>query len=376
MSSKLPTPHLPTPHLPTPRPGIMDIAPYKGGGSNVEGQARIIKLSSNEAPTHSPKATAASKAISADHNRYPDGGAIALRQALAEHNNIDMERIVCGAGSDELISLLCSAYAGPGDEVLHTEHGFLMYDISARAAGATPIAAPERNLTTDVDALLDCVTERTKIVFIANPNNPTGTLIAQSEVERLWKGLPEHIILVLDAAYAEFVDEADYDPGIKLVDRSNNVVMLRTFSKIYGLGGLRLGWGYAPAAIADVLNRVRGPFNVSQAAQTIGLAALLDTEFTKQVKADTIKIREWTAENLHNLGLETTKSVGNFVLLKLAHDSNRSATQCDAFLQEHGIIVRQVAGYGLPDWLRVSIGTIEEMQIFIDAMKKFLAKED
>ncbi|MBT4888824.1 MAG: histidinol-phosphate transaminase [Rhodospirillales bacterium] len=365
-----------TTSMPAPRPGIMDIAPYKGGESDLEGQARIIKLSSNEAPSHSPKAAAACVSVSADHNRYPDGGANALRKALAEHNNIDVDRIVCGAGSDELISLLCNAYAGPGDEVLHTEHGFLMYAISAKAAGATPVAAKESNLTTDVDALLDCVTKRTKIVFLANPNNPTGTLISQSKVERLWQGLPKHIVLVLDAAYAEFVEDDDYQPGHAMVDASDNVVMLRTFSKIYGLGGLRLGWGYAPAAIAEVLNRVRGPFNISTTAQAVGLAALLDTDFTEQVRKETIEIREWTADQLHDLGVTTTESVGNFVLMCLNEGTNRSAVDCDAFLKASGIIVRPVAGYGLPDWLRVTIGTKDEMQAFIDAMMQFLAKAD
>ena len=365
-----------TTSTPAPRPGIMDIAPYKGGESKLEGQSRIIKLSSNEAPSLSPKATAACISIAADHNRYPDGGATALRKALAEHNAIDMDRIVCGAGSDELISMLCNAYTGPGDEVLHTEHGFLMYAISAKAAGATPVAAPEKNLTTDVDALLNCVTERTKIVFIANPNNPTGTLIPQSEVERLWQGLPKHVLLVLDAAYAEFVEDEDYQPGQAMVDASENVVMLRTFSKIYGLGGLRLGWGYAPAAIADVLNRVRGPFNVSSTAQAVGLAALLDTDFTEQVRKETIATREWTTRQLHDLGITTTQSVSNFILMHLNENTNRSAGDCDAFLQAVGIIVRPVGGYGLPDWLRVSIGTKDEMQVFIDTIKQFLAKAD
>jgi histidinol-phosphate aminotransferase len=361
---------------PQPRPGIMDIAPYKGGQSQVAGQSRIIKLSSNEAPSHSPKAAAASETMSTAHNRYPDGGATALREALARHNAIDADRIVCGAGSDELISLLCSAYAGPGDEVLHTEHGFLMYAISAKAAGATPIAAPEKDLHTDVDALLACVNERTKIVFIANPNNPTGTLIAQSEVERLWQGLPKHIILVLDAAYAEFVDDDDYDPGQRLVDASDNVVMLRTFSKIYGLGGLRLGWGYAPSAIADVLNRVRGPFNVSSAAQAVGLAALQDTKFTENVRQRTIVLRQSITQQLHDMGIITTRSVGNFILMRFPANSNRTVNDCDTFLKTQGIIIRLVAGYGLPDWLRVSIGTSEQMQAFIDSIKEFLAKAD
>ncbi len=366
---------------PTPRPGIMDIAPYVAGESAIEGQTRIIKLSSNEgAYGPSPKAIDAYNAIAADLHRYPDGGATALRQTLAAYNGIDAERIVCGAGSDEIISLLCNAYAGPGDEVLYTEHGFLMYAISARACGATPVSAPERDLHTDVDALLERVNERTRIVFVANPNNPTGTYIADSEVERLWRGLPDNVVLVLDAAYAEFVDAPDYSPGQKLVERAENVIMTRTFSKLYALGGLRLGWGYGSRAIADVLNRVRGPFNVGSAALATGLAALQDTGFATMVAERTAQVRDWTTGALHQRGIATTHSVCNFILLHLpdaaGQETGVRAASCDDAFKREGIIVRRVSGYGLPDRLRVTVGTQDEMESFMDALDRFLAKTD
>lgn len=365
---------------PQPRPGIMQIAPYVSGGSAIAGKSRIIKLSSNEgAFGPSPKAMEAYISLAGELHRYPDGAATELRQELAAHYDLDASRIVCGAGSDEILSLLCYAYAGPGDEVLHSTHGFLMYAISARAAGATPIAAAETDLTADVDALLAKVTYRTRIVFLANPNNPTGTYLGQAEVERLWRGLPEDVLLVLDAAYAEFVTTDDYSAGSDLVDRAKNVVMTRTFSKIHALGGLRLGWGYCPGEIADVLNRVRGPFNVSVAAQAAGVAALRDTDFTNMVRDENAKIRDWTVAELRNLdnhGVQVTDSVGNFILVTLPVRPESNAEACDAYLKENGIIVRRMDGYGLPDSLRVSIGRRDEMRTFVHVLGEFLNQSE
>lgn len=359
---------------PSPQPGIMDIAAYVGGESDVAGVTRVIKLSSNEgAFGPSPKAIVAAQAEALTMHRYPDGGAAKLRQALADHYQLDMNRIVCGSGSDEILSLLCSAYAGPGDEVLHSEHGFLMYAISAKAAGATPVAAPERDLTVDVDALLALVTDRTRIVFVANPNNPTGTCIPSSEIERLWQELPSDVVLVVDAAYAEFVDEPDYDAGQKLVGKADNVVMTRTFSKLYSMGGARLGWGYCSADIADVLNRVRGPFNVTSTALAMGHAALGDTAFTKMVRDETIRIRDYVTDELHKLQIATTRSVGNFILMNPGAESGRDAEACDDFLKTRGILVRRVVGYGLPGHLRVTVGTEEEMFVFLDTIREFMA---
>lgn len=354
----------------------MDIAPYVGGESGIAGKSRIIKLSSNEgAFGPSPKAMETYLALAGELHRYPDGGATELREALAAEYDLDADRIVCGSGSDEILSLLCYAYAGPGDEVLHSAHGFLMYAISAKAAGATPVAAPETNLTADVDALLAHVSDKTRIVFLANPNNPTGTYLPRSEIERLWQGLPESVLLVLDAAYAEFVTDENYTAGSDLVDRAQNVVMTRTFSKIHALGGLRLGWGYFPENIAGVLNRVRGPFNVNAAALAAGVSALKDKAFTDMVREENAKIRDWTVNELNNLGnhgIEITDSVGNFILVRLPEEPGRNAEACDACLKENGIIVRRMAGYGLPDCLRVSIGRMDEMRTFVHVMGEFL----
>lgn len=353
-----------------PRPGILDISPYVGGDSKVAGVERTIKLASNEgAFGPSPKAIAAIQGVSETVHRYPDGGAAKLREAIAKRYGLDADRIVCGAGSDQLLSLLTYSYAGPGDEVLYTEHGFLIYPIAAKAAGATPIKAPETNLKTDVEALLDAVTDKTRIVFIANPNNPTGTYLSNAELSMLRAGLPEDVLLVIDAAYAEFVGRNDYTAGTELVDAGQNTVMTRTFSKIFALGGLRVGWGYFPSEIADVLNRVREPFNVSSIGQAAAIASLEDLAFQEKCFEHNLTWIAKTEEALHELGIDTTASVGNFVLAKFGEIS--TAEKADSFLRERGIIVRRVASYGLPDCLRISIGTADEMKAFISAMRDF-----
>ena len=253
---------------PKPRAGIMDIAPYVGGKDTIEGRATVMKLSSNEgALGPSPKAQAAYAKAAAELHRYPDGGTEKLRAALGRHYGLDPARIVCGCGSDELLNLLVRAYCGPGDELLYSQYGFLMYALAAKGAGATPIAAPERELAADIDALLARVTPRTRILLLANPNNPTGTLLPAAAVRRLQAGLPPDVLLVLDSAYAEYVGDPGYEDGAGLVAAHGNVVMLRTFSKIYGLAALRIGWAYAPPAVVDVLHRLRGPFNTAAPAQ-------------------------------------------------------------------------------------------------------------
>ncbi len=354
----------------TPRPGILDVAPYVGGESKASGVNRVIRLASNENPLGpSPQAIAAYEAEKNQLHRYPDGGAKELRQAIAESEALDVERIVCGAGSDELIGLLVRAYAGPGDEVLYSEHGFLMYPISAKTAGAIPVAAPEANLTADVDGLLARVTARTRLLFLANPNNPTGTYISESALRRLHKGLPDHVLLVVDAAYAEYVTAPDYPQPAAMVEAADNVVMLRTFSKIHGLAALRLGWAYCPPAVADVLNRVRGPFNVSQAAQAAGIAAVLDRDHVARSVAHNQTWLAWFAEAVTKAGIEVLPSAGNFVLLRFAGGT----AQAEAVLAEtkrQGILLRGMAGYGLPDCLRVTIGTEEEMRATAEALSE------
>lgn len=360
---------------PIPKPGILDISPYVGGESKIDGVARVIKLASNEgALGPSPKAVAAYMEEAQTLHRYPDGSALALRQGLAAAYGLDAQRIVCGAGSDELLDMLARAYAGPGDEILYTEHGFLMYPIAARGVGATPVAVPENNLHADVDALLERAGANTKIVYLANPNNPTGTYLPDSEIKRLRLGLPEHVLLVIDAAYAEYVNRNDYTAGSGLVDTCDNVVMTRTFSKIFALGGVRLGWAYCPASVADVLNRLRGPFNVTSPALAAGLAALGDVAFTDQVRTHTATWYDWTKSRLVDLGLEVPSQVGNFLLVRFPQDGKHSAEAAARHLKNSGIIVRGMAGYGLADCLRITIGREDEMRPVVDGLVEFLGK--
>ena len=359
---------------PVPGPGILDIAPYVGGEAKAPGIERPIRLASNESALGpSAKAMAAYRALADEIHRYPEGSAEELRAAIGRHHGLDPERIVCGSGSDELIGLLLRAYAGVGDEVLYSRHGFLMYPIGAKAVGATPVAVPERDLTADVDAFLARVTERTRIVFLANPNNPTGTYLSAEEVARLHAGLPSHAVLAIDAAYAEFVNRNDYEPGIGLVNRAENVVMLRTFSKIYALAGLRLGWAYCPPAVADVLNRIRGPFNVTAPALAAGVAAVEDVGALARARAHNDRWLPWFSERLTAIGLKLTPSVGNFVLAGFPDDPRRNADAAFAFLQARGILTRKMGAYHLPGHLRITIGTGEEMETVAAALAEFMA---
>lgn len=361
----------------TPKPGILDVKPYEAGVSKLAGIAQPIKLSSNESALGpSPKALAAYRAAASGLHRYPDSASSGLRAAIAEHYGLNAERIICGNGSDELIHLLAQAYLGPGDEMLYTAHGFSIYPISATAAGAKPVAAPERERTADVDALLACVTPATRILFLANPNNPTGTYIPASQVRRLRDGLRSDVLLVLDAAYAEFVRRNDYEAGIEMVANHDNVVMTRTFSKIYGLAALRLGWAYGPAHVIDVLNRVRGPFNVSSPAQAAGAAALEDRAFVEAAVAHNETWRGWLVGEIKRLGLSSDPSVANFLLISFPKEEGRTAADADAFLRGHGIIVRRMEGYGLPDCLRVSVGLEPENRDFIRVLTKFMNGSD
>ena len=361
---------------PTPRPGIMDIAPYVGGSHAVTGIDRVIVLSANENPLGpSPKAKEAYDAMADELHRYPDGGAVALRQAIGKRFRLDPDRIVCGAGSDELISLLIGAYAGPGDEVLYSQYGFLMYAISAKAAGATPVTAPEKNLTADVDSLLEHVTENTRMLFLANPNNPTGTCLPASELRRLRENLRADVLLVIDAAYAEYVKRNDYEAGLELVATTGNTVMTRTFSKVYGLAALRIGWCYAPAAIAGVLNRIRGPFNVSAPAIAAAVAAIKDGAHMDQAVAHNDRWLTWVTGELEALGLEVTPSVANFVLIHFPGSQGKSAADADAALSAKGILLRRVEGYGFPNALRMTIGTEDENRQAIAALKDFMGTQ-
>ena len=359
---------------PTPRPGPLRIAPYVGGKASVGGVNRVVKLSSNENPYGaSPAAIAAFKAAGDTLALYPDGGATALREAIAKAEGLDPARIVCGAGSDEILSLLCLAYAGPGDEVMHSAHGFLMYRLSTLAVGAEPVSIPERDLTADIDAMIAAANEKTKIVFLANPNNPTGTMIPDAEVRRLRDGLPAHTLLVIDAAYAEYVDDPDYEAGARLVEQRDDTVMTRTFSKIHGLAALRLGWGYGPEGVVDALNRVRGPFNVAAPALAAGAEAIADDEFITKARDGNHIERTRVTEALERLGFPVAPSHGNFVLAEFGEDGPRSAASADEFLQKRGILIRRMEGYGLPAHLRISIGTAEENGLLLGALEDFVA---
>lgn len=353
----------------TPRPGIFDIALYEGGASSIEGIANVVKLSSNENPFGpSDEAKAAYQKVAFELHRYPSSDHRSLREAIAQTFGLNAAQVICGAGSDEIIAFLCQAYAGPGDEVIHTEHGFAMYRISALAAGATPVEVPERERVTDVDAILAACTERTRLVFLANPNNPTGTMIGEAEISRLARGLPDQALLVVDGAYAEYVE--GYDGGAALVEARNNVVMTRTFSKLYGLGALRIGWGYGPQDVIDVLNRVRGPFNVNQPALAAAEAALRDTAWTEKCRNDNTRLRAWLAEALAEHGVPSDTSTANFILARFA--SPAEAEACDALLQSEGILVRRVAGYKLPHCLRITVGDEASCRRVAHAVGKFM----
>ena len=351
-----------------PQPGILDIALYEGGKATVAGMTNVVKLSSNENPFGpSDRAKEAFQRSVHQIHRYPSTDHAALRQAIAEVHHLDAARVICGVGSDEIIALLCQAYAGPKEEVVFTEHGFLMYRISALAAGATPVEVAERDRTTDVDAILAACTRRTRLVFIANPNNPTGTMISAAEVARLAAGLPPQAILVLDGAYAEFVE--GFDAGLSVLEPRENVVMTRTFSKIYGLGGLRVGWGYGPKDIIDVLNRIRGPFNLSNTQLEVAEAAVRDQDHVARCRADNARMRHWLAVALAELGVPSDTSMANFILARFAGPDEAEA--CDAFLQAQGLIVRRVSGYKLPHCLRITIGDESSCRRVAHAIAQF-----
>jgi histidinol-phosphate aminotransferase len=361
--------------FPKPRAGVLDIEPYVPGKSSAPGVAKIFKLSSNETPLGpSPHAIAAYQKVAAHLEDYPDGAATALREAIGRAFGLDPARIVCGAGSDDLLNLLARAYLADGDEAIHTTHGFLVYPIATRGTGAKPVVAPETNFTASVDAILAAVTKKTKIVFLANPNNPTGTYVTFDEVKRLHRSLPPQVLLVLDAAYAEYVRRNDYESGIELVATSDNVVMTRTFSKIHGLAALRLGWMFGPRHVVDAVNRIRGPFNVNTPAIAAGIAAIEDHAHQERAREHNERWLAWLTQEIERLGLTVTPSVANFLLIHFPDTKERSAKDADAFLTARGLILRQVGGYKLPNALRMSVGSEEANRLVVAALKELLGK--
>ncbi|MCS6892401.1 MAG: histidinol-phosphate transaminase [Rhodovarius sp.] len=357
---------------PEPRPSILSIEAYTPGESKLEGANRIVKLSSNEGAFGPPPAAMqAFAAAAAQLHRYPDGDSTALREAIGARFGLDPARIVCGAGSDELLLHLIMAYGGEGTELVMSAHGFVMYDIAGRYAGCRVIKVPERNLTADVDALLAAVGPRTKLLCLANPNNPTGSLLPRAEVERLRAGLREDILLILDGAYAEYVTAEDYDAGAALVDAGSNTVMTRTFSKIFGLAGMRVGWAYMPARIADIIHRVRSPFNVNIAAQAAAVAALAEPGWVERSVAHNTEWRARLSARLEAAGVKVWPSHGNFILADFGTAAR--AGRADAALRARGIIVRGMTAYDLPHCLRITIGTAEECGMVADAIAAFMA---
>ena len=360
---------------PTPRPSVLDIAPYEPGKSTATGGTELHKLSSNESPLGaSPVAIEAYRGVGDRLERYPDGSATALRAAIGATYGLNPDRIVCGAGSDEILNLVAQAYIGPGDEAIHCQHGFLVYPIAIRAAGGVPVVAPETELNASVDAILERVSKRTRVMFLANPNNPTGTYLPFKEVRRLHAGLPASVLLVLDAAYAEYVRRNDYESGIELAGTMENVVMTRTFSKIYGLAGLRIGWCYGAAQVIDALNRIRGPFNLSGPAIAAGVAALGDRVHRDKAAAHNQRWLPEVTARIGELGLTVTPSIANFVLIHFPEEAGRRAADADALLLSRGIVLRRVEPYGLPNALRMTIGTAEANEDAIRALADFMGQ--
>lgn len=361
---------------PQPRAGVLRITPYAGSAA-YGGETERINVSSNESAFGaSARAIEAAVAAANGLRRYPEIDNRSLREAVGARFSLDPARIICGNGSDEIIKLLCTAYAGPGDEIVYSAHGFQMYPIAALSVGAEPVAVAEKDLCFDVDAVLDRVNERTRLVFIANPNNPTGSYINRNELARLHAGLPENVILVIDAAYAEYVTMADYEPGIELALAHDNVLMMRTFSKIFALAALRVGWALCPPAMIDILERVRSPFNVNSMAIAAAVAALADTAHTEHAIAHNAEILPWFTAAVERMGRTVNPSVANFVIVHFDPDSDRNASAAYNWFYQHDIVTRRVAGYGLPDWVRLSMGTRPEMERVVEVLGEFLTRND
>ncbi len=359
---------------PIPRPGVLGIEAYVPGKSAAAAGVKTYKLSANETPLGpSPKAIEAFRASADRLDLYPDGSAARLRSAIARRYGLDPARVVCGCGSDDILTLLAHAFVGPGDEGIVTTHGFLVSRIAIQAAGGTPVEAAEVNLTADVDNILGKVGPKARAVFLANPNNPTGTYLPFAEIKRLHAGLPPTVLLVLDAAYAEYVRRNDYSSGLELAATAENVVMTRTFSKIYGLAALRIGWCYGPPAVCDALNRIRGPFNVNGPALEAGIAAIEDVEHTEAAAAHNSIWLPWLTDAIGKLGIDVTPSVGNFLLLRFPRKPGRTAAEADSFLSAHGLVLRAVSAYGLPDHLRLTVGTEEANRLVVETLARFMA---
>ncbi|PCI34042.1 MAG: histidinol-phosphate transaminase [Alphaproteobacteria bacterium] len=358
-----------------PRPWIKNLDVYVGGKSHADGVQKVVKLSSNESALgSSPMAIQAYLDEAQKLHRYPDASYHDLRAALSEKYDINPAQIVCGIGSDEILKLACRAYIAPGDEVIFSRHSFMMYPIAAASFGGIPVEVDDTDYTTNVDNILAAITDRTRIIFLANPNNPTGTYICATEVERLWRNIPDSVLLVLDGAYAEFVAADDFQAGIELVKKARNVLMTRTFSKLYGLAALRLGWGYACPEVAAILDSIRDPFNLPSVTQAAGVAALKDQEFEARAKAHNLTWLNYLATELTAMGLEPITSVANFILIRFPDLKDKTAEAANDFLLAQGYILRWLPGQGLGHCLRLTVGTEEQNRDVIGLLKEFLGQ--
>lgn len=359
---------------PTPKDWVMAIAPYVPGRSTADDGRKLVKLSANENPLGtSPHARASFEAGSRSLDRYPDPGATILREAVADTYNLDPLRVIYGTGSDDVLHLAAGAFAGPGDEVIFVHYGFAVYEIAARRVGATPVIAPDKDYATDVDAILACVTERTRVIFLANPNNPTGTFSPRAEIARLHAALPRHVLLVIDQAYAEYIEPEDDDAGLALAMTEPNVLITRTFSKIYGLAAERVGWGYGAAPLIEAMHRIRLPFNVTTAGQLAAVAALGDQDFVNATRAHNAQWRAWLegeVASMGNHGLRAVPSKANFLLVLF--EGAVTAEAAYKGLMERGYIVRWLPGQGLPHGLRMTIGTEEETRGLAAALRDII----
>lgn len=356
---------------PIPKPWISAIHAYVPGKSAGKDGRPLIKLSANENPLGTSPRTLAAKAEAVAPARYPDPDSKALRTALGELHGIDPALIVCGTGSDELLHLAAQGYAGVGDEVIYVRYGFSVYDIAARRCGAEPVIAPDTDYGSDVDTILPLVTEKTRVIFIANPNNPTGSFLPKGEIARLHAALPADVLLVIDQAYGEYVSPEDDDGALALAAAHANVLVTRTFSKIYGLAGERIGWATGHAAIIDTFNRIRGPFNVSNTGQSAALAAVADQQFVEHSRQhNTTERARFVAaiEALGNHGLRALPSQANFVLILF--DGTLTAEAAFDGLAERGYITRWLPNQGLPNALRITIGTADQMNAIAAGLRE------
>ncbi len=346
----------------TPRPGIMNIKPHMVATPSHDGSSPMVNLSSNESALGpSPRAAEAARQALQTIERYPEDGPTLLAAAIGQTFGLEPSRIVCGHGSDELLGRLARAYLNPGDELIHSVHGYLKFPNYAHAMGAIPIAAPDLNFRASVDGILSCVTGKTRMILLANPDNPTGTCLSGDEIRRLHRGLPEQVLLVLDSAYAEYVHAPDYELPTALIDQSHNVVMTRTFSKVYGMAGMRLGWLYGPASVIDVLQRLGLTFPISAPAVAAGIAAVTDLAYTAHIKAyNRAQMLTFSGE-LRAMGLRYFESNTNFLLLDFDGQS-KSAKQAYDELYRHGIAARMFNSPDYKNMLRITIGLEDEMR--------------